>query len=717
MPEPSAPAEPRRRLRCRSGEPGARDAAASAREPERGRGRVHELVARITDAIADDFEVHVDEGDEEIRVVVEGSRDRAGDRPPRPHDRRHPAPGLGDRLPRAGAAAGHRGRCPGLPRAPRAHAARSGQAGCRGCGAVRAARWSSSRCRAPSARWSTWPWPSAKTSRPRARAANRSVTSSSDRFGLRAACWRTPAADVSRETPKAGVEGSAVAAGRLARRHGGRAGHPGRPAHAGRPERHGHPRSRRGDRRATSSTACARLPLIDAAPAGPLADVGSGGGVPALVIAATRDSRDIHAIEATRAQGGLHRRDGRGDGRRGHGARGALRGARGRRLALARRLRVRVRAGARALLRSPWSSAPRCAGPAGGSCSWTGAQADRAAIATAAAALAASSSRRSCRTDHAAPSSVTRRRAIPAVRDGREAPVGLKKRRSGRQIVYRVSRLCQLCASFVRALPGHPAARYSRSMSRIYALANQKGGVGKTTTAINVAACLAEAGTRVLLVDFDPQANASSGLGVRPGATPLSTYDLLHGAELEDVIVADRRAEPRPGAGAPRPGRRRRRAARRATTATPCSAPRARRRSTELPVRDRRLPAVARPADDQRAGGGQPADRAGAVRVLRARGPGAAARDRRAGAQRPEPVARAHRPAADDVRRAHAARRRRGARGARATSGRRCSRTSCRARCGWPRRRSHGLPITRYDPRSTGAGAYFRLALEVVERG
>jgi chromosome partitioning protein len=74
-------------------------------------------------------------------------------------------------------------------------------------------------------------------------------------------------------------------------------------------------------------------------------------------------------------------------------------------------------------------------------------------------------------------------------------------------------------------------------MARIYALANQKGGVGKTTTAINIAACLAEAGTRVLLVDFDPQANASSGLGLRPGSTRLSTYDLLHGAALSDVIV------------------------------------------------------------------------------------------------------------------------------------------------------------------------------------
>ncbi len=74
-------------------------------------------------------------------------------------------------------------------------------------------------------------------------------------------------------------------------------------------------------------------------------------------------------------------------------------------------------------------------------------------------------------------------------------------------------------------------------MPRIYALANQKGGVGKTTTAINVAACLAEAGARVLLVDLDPQANASSGLGVRPGTSARSTYDLLHGATLADVIM------------------------------------------------------------------------------------------------------------------------------------------------------------------------------------
>ena len=75
-------------------------------------------------------------------------------------------------------------------------------------------------------------------------------------------------------------------------------------------------------------------------------------------------------------------------------------------------------------------------------------------------------------------------------------------------------------------------------MSKIYALANQKGGVGKTTTAINVAACLAEAGAPVLLVDLDPQANATSGLGVRPNSTIYSTYDVLHGTPMSEVIVA-----------------------------------------------------------------------------------------------------------------------------------------------------------------------------------
>ena len=88
------------------------------------------------------------------------------------------------------------------------------------------------------------------------------------------------------------------------------------------------------------------------------------------------------------------------------------------------------------------------------------------------------------------------------------------------------------------ATPSPEAAPALVARPRVLAMANQKGGVGKTTTAINLGTALAAIGERVLILDLDPQGNASTGLGIDRKSRSVSSYDMLVGERtLRDVVM------------------------------------------------------------------------------------------------------------------------------------------------------------------------------------
>ena len=174
--------------------------------------------------------------------------------------------------------------------------------------------------------------------------------------------------------------------------------------------------------------------------------------------------------------------------------------------------------------------------------------------------------------------------------------------------------------------------------ARVIALCNQKGGVGKTTSAINLGAALAEFGRRVLLVDFDPQGALSVGLGVQPHQLERTAYNLLmeRGVDHRRRAAQDQRRGRRPAAEQHRPVRRRGAAGQRGR-ARADAGPRLGAGARRLRLRADRLPAVARAADRQRADRRPRRDHPVGVRVLQPARGRAAHRHDREGARTAQP--------------------------------------------------------------------------------
>lgn len=129
----------------------------------------------------------------------------------------------------------------------------------------------------------------------------------------------------------------------------------------------------------------------------------------------------------------------------------------------------------------------------------------------------------------------THRAARGRARLGCSTPVSRPDRKPG--VRFRFLQDSDIIAS-EESVPRCAAQDDGHRMTKIHALANQKGGVGKTATAVNLGAYLASIGRRILVVDADPQANATSSLGVDRRSLPFSIYDtLLNGTPADRVIV------------------------------------------------------------------------------------------------------------------------------------------------------------------------------------